>query len=333
MSNQPPPLPGQPGQPEQPYGSQPYGQPGQPASGQGYGQQSPGYGQPQQGYGQQSPSYGQSQPAYGQPEQSPPGYDQTQPAYGQSQPGYGQSQPGYGQQQQGYGQQPGYSQQSPYGAPPGGSGPYPGGQPPAKSKLPIIIGAAVLAVALLVAGILIFQRGRGDDPGPTTGPGTSTTQATQPTDSQTTDATEQPPQTGGDGSSYDSPLAPGSTLTISDSDGPAWKITVISSNWNVNIPGSTSTTGEFATFDIEVERLGAEEGMPFLDIYFMLYGPGEVEYPTSSEYVSGDLFDVPPLTTGETGSGLIVFETPAGADNGVLEFSTLMGDSVYVTAP
>ncbi|MGA4506453.1 LppU/SCO3897 family protein [Propionibacteriaceae bacterium G1746] len=146
MSN-PPYNPNQPGG----YGQDPYGQ--QPQQG-GYGQQ------PQQG------GYGQD--PYGQ--QSPQG--------------------GYGQQpQQGYGQQPqqgGYGQQN-YGQPPAGGG-YGGGytpqqEPPKKNNTPLI--AAIVAVAVLVAGVGIWALTRGGDSATTTPVSTATSQSPSESPSET----------------------------------------------------------------------------------------------------------------------------------------------------
>lgn len=149
---------GQPGQPGSPYGQQPggYGQPGQPAQpGQPYGQQPPYGGQPWQPYG----PGGQPQP-YGQQPPSQPGPFAPQP--GQPTP-YGQ-QPG---QPTPYGQQPG---PNPYGPPPGQPG-------RSRSKLPLIIGGAALAL-LLVVGISIASfAGRGDGDPSASDPGTSSAPA------------------------------------------------------------------------------------------------------------------------------------------------------------
>ncbi|WUS96998.1 hypothetical protein OHA46_10025 [Streptomyces sp. NBC_00708] len=117
-----------------------------------YNQPGPYGGQPPQGqpgpYGQQPGPYGgqppQGQPGYGYPQQAPQGVPPQQ----QPQPGYGYppaQQPGpYGQQpptppyggQQAYGQQPGFP-------PPA----------PAKKKTGLIVGAAVLALAVIGGGV------------------------------------------------------------------------------------------------------------------------------------------------------------------------------------
>ncbi|MFD7972328.1 hypothetical protein [Streptomyces clavifer] len=120
-----------------PYGSQPpQGQPGP------YGQQPGPYGGP--------PPQGQpqGQPGYGYPQQAPQGVPPQQPP-----------QPGYGYPQ---GQQPGpYGQQPP--APPyGGQQAYPGmpPQPGApKKKTGLIIGAAVVALAVVAGGVYFLTSG------------------------------------------------------------------------------------------------------------------------------------------------------------------------------
>ncbi|MFI0778225.1 hypothetical protein [Streptomyces sp. NPDC021212] len=119
-----------------PYGQQPQ-QPGPYGQGGAAGQ--PGYGYPQQPPQQPGP-YGQPQPGYGQPQQP-----------GQPPNPYGQP------QQQPYGQQP-YGQQ-PYGQP-GMPGPYqPGpGQGGKKKGLAMAIGAVVV-VAAVVGGVLVFTGG------------------------------------------------------------------------------------------------------------------------------------------------------------------------------
>ncbi|WP_411079040.1 hypothetical protein [Streptomyces sp. cmx-18-6] len=135
-----------------PYGGQPpQGQPGP------YGQQPGPYGGPPQG-----PPQGQ--PGYGYPQQAPPGVPPQQPGpYGappQGQPGYGTpppGQPGYGYPQP---QQPGpYGQQPP--TPPYGGQPVYGGQPPQqpKKKTGLIVGASVLALAVIGAGVYFLTSG------------------------------------------------------------------------------------------------------------------------------------------------------------------------------
>ena len=135
----------------------------------GFGQQPGGYGQQPQGYGQQPGGYGQQPQGYGQ---QPQGYGQ-QP-YGQP----GQQPQGYGQQPQGYGQQP-YGQ-PPYGQPPYGQPGYPQPQPPKKNNTPLI--AAIVAVAVLIAGVGIWALTRGDDAATVTSPptATATTESTEP---------------------------------------------------------------------------------------------------------------------------------------------------------
>ena len=173
--------------------SNPPQNPNQPG---GYGQQPGGYGQQPGGYGQQPGGYGQQSGGY--PQQSPGGYDPNAQTGGyapQSAGGYGQQQPagGYGQQPGGYGQGPqggGYGQQPPAGGgyPPAGGG-Y-GQQPPKKkNNTPLI--AAIVAVAVLVAGVGIWALTRdGDD---TSGTPVATTTApsqdtsTTPQETDTTD--------------------------------------------------------------------------------------------------------------------------------------------------
>ena len=163
--------PGQPGQnPQGPSAGSPYGPPGAPS---GYGQ--PGYGQP--GYGQ---------PGYGQAGQQPP------PGYGQPPTqGYGQQPaPGYGQPMgsQPTGAQPGY--QGPGAPGPGwGTPPPPPGQPAKRgSKMPLIIGGAVIVVIALVFGLM--QLGKNNQ-GTTGTPGNSASpQASQGTGVGTGSATE-----------------------------------------------------------------------------------------------------------------------------------------------
>ncbi|QLH21762.1 hypothetical protein [Streptomyces sp. Rer75] len=122
-----------------PYGQQPQ-QPGPYGQGGAAGQ--PGYGYPQQPPQQPGP--------YGQPPQSGYGHPQQPGQPGQPPNPYGQpQQPPYGQQP--YGQQP-------YGQP-GMPGPYqPGpGQGGAKKKgLAIAIGA-VVAVAAVIGGVMVFS--------------------------------------------------------------------------------------------------------------------------------------------------------------------------------
>jgi hypothetical protein len=166
---------------QQPYAAQqgPYG-----AAQPGYGQQPPGqpYGAPQgQAYGQQpTQQFGQPQP--GQPPQAQPGQPQPgqygpgqfgQPggqAYGQAQYAQqqaGQQSPWAGGQQGGWAQSPGAGQPptQQWGGQPEGQQPwaqgYPGqADPPAagggKSRLPLIIGAAVAVVVLALVGVLGF---------------------------------------------------------------------------------------------------------------------------------------------------------------------------------
>lgn len=122
--NQPGPYGGQPQQPG------PYGQPGQPGP----------YGQPPQA----------PQPGYGYPQQAPQGVPPQQPY------GYPQQQP---QQPGPYGQPP---QQPPYGAPqsPGGYPPPPPAAP--KKKTGLIVGASVVALALIAGGAWYFTAGSGN---------------------------------------------------------------------------------------------------------------------------------------------------------------------------
>lgn len=135
---------------------QPQGQPTPP--GPQYGGPNypgPGYGQPNQGPGDGYP------PAYGQA--SPPPYSQPSP------PPYGQGVPGpQGPQGPGGPQQP-YGMYAP-GPPP---------QPKKGSKLPIIIGAGVLAL-VLVGTLIGFAVTRGNDKTTTTGGGGGSSQAPVP---------------------------------------------------------------------------------------------------------------------------------------------------------
>ncbi|HWU10374.1 MAG TPA: hypothetical protein VN520_29085 [Streptomyces sp.] len=126
-----------------PYGGQPpQGQPGP------YGQQPGPYGQQPGPYGGPPPqSPPQGQPGYGYPQQAPPGVPPQQPPQG------------YGYPQ---GQQPGpYGQQPP--APPyGGQQAYPGmpPQPGApKKKTGLIVGAAVVALAVVAGGVYFLTSG------------------------------------------------------------------------------------------------------------------------------------------------------------------------------
>lgn len=121
--------------------------PSQPPSG--------GFGAPQDpppgGFGAPVPPSGPAAPQAGPPQQQPPA---VQPAYG-----YPQTGPGYG-----YPQQPGTP--SPYGAP---GAPVPAPQPPtpapaggnAKRTQLTIVGAAVLAIALIVGGGIWYTSGDG----------------------------------------------------------------------------------------------------------------------------------------------------------------------------
>ncbi|MEV5602088.1 hypothetical protein AB0L33_11680 [Streptomyces sp. NPDC052299] len=117
-----------------------------------YNQPGPYGGQPPQGqpgpYGQQPGPYGgqppQGQPGYGYPQQAPQGVPPQQ----QPQPGYGYPQ---AQQPGPYGQQP---PTPPYGGQPA-YGQQPGFPPPApaKKKTGLIVGAAVLALAVIAGGV------------------------------------------------------------------------------------------------------------------------------------------------------------------------------------
>ncbi|MCX5140244.1 hypothetical protein [Streptomyces sp. NBC_00338] len=132
--NQPGPYGGQQpqGQPG-PYGGPPQGQPGP------YGQQPGPYGgQPPQGQPQGQPGYGYPQQA---PQGVPPQQQPQDPAYGYPQA----QQPGpYGQQPPTppYGGQPAYGQQP--GFPPA---------PPQKKKTGLIIGGAIVALAVIAGGV------------------------------------------------------------------------------------------------------------------------------------------------------------------------------------
>lgn len=128
-----------------PYGGQPpQGHPGP------YGQQPGPYGQQPNPYGQQQPQGGQ--PGYGYPQQAPQGVPpQQQPP-----------QPGYGYPQ---GQQPGPYGQQPPTPPYGGQQAYPGmpPQPGApKKKTGLIIGAAVVALAVVAGGVYFLTSGGGN---------------------------------------------------------------------------------------------------------------------------------------------------------------------------
>lgn len=129
-----------------------------------YNQPGPYGGQPPQGqpgpYGQQPGPYGgpppqgppQGQPGYGYPQQAPQGVPPQQ----QPQPGYGYpqaQQPGpYGQQPPTppYGGQPVYGQQPPF--PPA---------PQPKKKTGLIIGGAIVALAVIAGGVYFLTSGGG----------------------------------------------------------------------------------------------------------------------------------------------------------------------------
>lgn len=123
-----------------------FGAPTPPPAGQ------PGYGYPQTPPAQ--PGYGYpGQP--GQPPQMPPGQPAQQPGYGYpGQPGQYPGQPGP------YGQQPPYGH--PQGPPPQG-GPGDGGKK--ANTIAMIIGASVVALALVVGGIVIYNS-KSDDGDP-----------------------------------------------------------------------------------------------------------------------------------------------------------------------
>ncbi|MER6526717.1 PQQ-binding-like beta-propeller repeat protein [Streptomyces sp. NPDC001508] len=185
---QPPPPPNQPPQqggfgppqgppPQQPapggFGApQPPAGPPTPSAPQGPPATPPGFGKaPEQGPGhpQQPPQAPQTPPppppgyGYPQPPQPPQGAPQTPPGYG-----YPGQQPGpYTQpytQPNAYGPQPGYGYPGPPGMPQQPQPGPPGG--PAKSKAPlIIIVSAVVAIALIVVGGLVYAKSSGDDSG------------------------------------------------------------------------------------------------------------------------------------------------------------------------
>ncbi|MYQ49408.1 hypothetical protein GTW40_31050 [Streptomyces sp. SID4985] len=148
-SNQPGPYGGPPQQPG-PYGP-PAGQPGPYAQPGPYGQQPPpaprpGYGYPPQGAAPvppPPPPPGAPQPGYAYP---PQGVPPQQNPYGQPQAPYGQPQPNP------YGQQPPYGPAS-YGAP---QAPVPAG---GKKKTGLIVGAAAVAVAVVVGAFFAFSGG------------------------------------------------------------------------------------------------------------------------------------------------------------------------------
>ncbi len=120
-----------------PYGGPPpQGQPGP------YGQQPNPYGGP--------PPQGPPQPGYGYPQQAPQGVPPQQPP----QPGYGYPQ---AQQPGPYGQQP---PTPPYGGQPAypGMPPQPGAP---KKKTGLIIGAAVVALAVVAGGVYFLTSGGG----------------------------------------------------------------------------------------------------------------------------------------------------------------------------
>ncbi|MFJ9622066.1 hypothetical protein [Streptomyces sp. NPDC101181] len=122
-----------------PYGGQqPQGQPGP------YGQQPGPYG---------APPPPQGQPGYGYPQQAPQGVPPQQNPYGGQQPPQG-----YGYPQA---QQPGpYGQQPPQ--PPYGGQPVYGQQPPQpKKKTGLIIGVAVVALAVIAGGVYFLTSGSG----------------------------------------------------------------------------------------------------------------------------------------------------------------------------
>ncbi|MCX5412606.1 hypothetical protein [Streptomyces sp. NBC_00059] len=124
-----------------PYGGQPpQGQPGP------YGQQPGPYGQQPNPYGQQPP---QGQPGYGYPQQAPQGVPPQQ-----------QPPQGYGYPQQG--QQPGPYGQQPPTPPYGGQPAYPGMPPQPgtpKKKTGLIIGAVVVALAVVAGGVYLLTSG------------------------------------------------------------------------------------------------------------------------------------------------------------------------------
>ncbi|MCX4969268.1 hypothetical protein OHA98_31835 [Streptomyces sp. NBC_00654] len=132
-----------------PYGGQPpQGQPGPYGQGQPgpYGQQPGPYGgQPPQG---PPPGPPQDQPGYGYPQQAPQGVPPQQPPQG-----YGYPQ---GQQPGPYGQQPPappYGGQQAYGGQP----PFPPAQP--KKKTGLVIGVAVVALAVIAGGVYFLTSG------------------------------------------------------------------------------------------------------------------------------------------------------------------------------
>ncbi|MFH9748873.1 hypothetical protein ACH4MN_31115 [Streptomyces anulatus] len=129
-----------------------------------YNQPGPYGGQPPQGqpgpYGQQPGPYGapppqgppQGQPGYGYPQQAPQGVPPQQPnPYGQPQ-GYGYPQ---AQQPGPYGQQP---PAPPYGGQPG----YDGQPQQPKKKTGLIVGVAVVALAVIAGGVYFLTSGGGN---------------------------------------------------------------------------------------------------------------------------------------------------------------------------
>ncbi|MFF0222675.1 PQQ-binding-like beta-propeller repeat protein [Streptomyces sp. NPDC004629] len=154
------PAPGGFGAPQPPAG------PPTPPAPQGPPATPPGFGKaPEQGPGHPQ----QPLPAPQTPPPPPPGYgypQAPQPPQGapQAPPGYGYpgQQPGPYAQPNAYGPQPGYGYPGPPGMPQQPQPGPPGG--PAKSKAPlIIIVSAVVAIALIVVGGLVYAKSSGDD--------------------------------------------------------------------------------------------------------------------------------------------------------------------------
>jgi len=125
----------------------------------------------------------------------------------------------------------------------------------------------------------------------------------------------------GDGSFGDTPLPPGSVVSIGDASGPTWDIQVLDVDWNyTQADFAPSTAGTYAALTLEVTNTSADPQDPYLTIYWDFGDGNEQQFEESMQAADEDLVKIESMAPGETATGVIVFEVPAGMSQGVIGF-------------
>jgi hypothetical protein len=137
----------------------------------------------------------------------------------------------------------------------------------------------------------------------------------------------------GDGTSFEAPLPAGTELELEDFDEAAWKIQVTGVNWDTSESDwAESPAGTYALVDVKVTRTGADPSDPYMTIWWDLFDLDGNFLDESMNMAPNDLFLVGELAEGESATAQLIFEVPEGMNQGILSFSTMTSEEIFVVA-